>query len=291
MAEPKGAERAKQIKRVLLGILVANWAVSVAKVVFGLVAGSTALTADGLHSFVDGASNVVGLIAMWIAARPPDADHPYGHEKFEALASLAIGGMIGVAMVEIGRKAIAALVADARPEVSNLTLVVTVLTLAVNIVVTIYERKAGKRLSSTILLADAQHTLSDVGVSIAVIVALVLSRLNVPRVDGVVSLLVLGFVAWAAWRVVQQAVAPLADAARLDPAEVRARCLGVPGVIDAHAVRSRGTMDAVRVDLTVHVDPAKSVAEGHAVADLVEVAIAASFANVTDVVVHVEPAK
>ena len=90
-ATPPGTERARRIRRVLWGILAANWVVAGAKLALGLASGSAALTADGLHSFVDGGSNVVGLVAMRIAALPPDANHPYGHEKFEALASLGIG--------------------------------------------------------------------------------------------------------------------------------------------------------------------------------------------------------
>lgn len=283
--------RAARIRRVLWAILIANWAVAAAKLVLGALAGSAALVADGLHSVVDGGSNVLGLVAMWIAGRPPDANHPYGHEKFEALASLGIGAMIGVSLFELGRNALHALTRGTRPEVSNLTLTVTLATLLINVAVTVAERREGKRLQSTILVADAQHTLSDVGVSISVLASLVLSKLGVPHIDGLVCLAVLGFVAWAGWRVVGQAVAPLADQARLDPAQVRERCNAIPGVIDARAVRSRGTIDAVRVDLTVEVDPLESVAGGHAIASEVESAICSAFPSVTDVVVHVEPAR
>ncbi len=285
-----GSDRAQKIRRVLWVILLANWGVAGAKLTLGLVAGSTALTADGLHSFVDGGSNIVGLVAMWFAAQPPDADHPYGHEKFEALASLAIAGMICVGMFEMGRNAIASLVSDQRPEVSTLTIAITSFTMLVNIAVTVFEGRAARRLNSTILEADAQHTRSDVFVSAAVIVSLVLSKLEVPRADGVVALLVLGFVARAAWNVVRQGVEPLADSARLDAAQVRSLVLQVAGVCGARAVRSRGMLDAVRVDLKIDVDPACTVAEGHQIASAVEAAIAAAFPRVTDVVVHVEPA-
>ena len=99
MATPRSAaDRARRIRVVLWVILLANWAVAAAKLVTGLSSGSAALTADGLHSFVDGGSNIVGLVAMWFSGQPPDAEHPYGHEKFEALASLGIGAMIGPAI-------------------------------------------------------------------------------------------------------------------------------------------------------------------------------------------------
>ena len=275
----------------LWGILAANWVVAGAKLALGLASGSAALTADGLHSFVDGGSNVVGLVAMRIAALPPDANHPYGHEKFEALASLGIGAMIGVGMFEMGRKAIEAVVSNQSPTVSLVTIAITVVTMGVNMVVTALETREGRRLNSTILLADAQHTLSDVFVSAAVVVSLVLSKLKVPHADGLVALGVLGFVARAAWQVIRRAVEPLSDSACLDPAQVRALCLTIPGVRDAGAVRSRGMQDAVRVDLKIDVEGSQTVAEGHQIANGVEQVIQAAFPNVAEVVVHVEPAK
>jgi cation diffusion facilitator family transporter len=285
----RGSERARQIRFVLWAILIANWVVAAVKLAFGLVSGSAALSADGLHSFIDGGSNVIGLVAMWIAAQPPDENHPYGHEKFEALASLAIGAMIGIGMFELGRKAIDALVRDQRPEVSNLMIAVTVITLLVNLVVTKVETREGKRLNSSLLLADAQHTMSDVFVSLAVIASLVLSRLQVPRADGLVALAVLGFVARAGWKVIRHAVDPLSDTARLNPGRVRAVCLEVGGVREVRHVRSRGMDEAVQVDLIIHVDPQQSLADAHRVADGVEKAIQTAFPQVTDVLVHVEP--
>src|SRR5687767_9774752 len=115
---PSQVERAATVRRVLFVILLANWAVAVAKLAFGLLSGSAAVTADGLHSFVDGGSNVLGLVAMSIAARPADEDHPYGHGKFEALASLGIGAMVGIAMLELGKLALGSLFADSHPTVS-----------------------------------------------------------------------------------------------------------------------------------------------------------------------------
>ncbi len=285
------SDRAQRIRAVLWATLAANWVVAAAKLGVGLSSGSAALTADGLHSFVDGGSNVVGLVAMWISAQPPDANHPYGHEKFEALASLAIGALIGVGMFEMGRKAIESLVSDQRPDVGLVTIAIAVGTMAVNVGVTTLETREGRRLNSTILLADAQHTLSDVFVSATVVISLVLSRLEVRHADGVVALLVLGFVAWAAFSVIRRAIEPLADTARLDPERVRQLCLGVLGVRDAREVRSRGMNDAVRVDLKIDVEPSQTVVESHQIATEVEAAIQASFPHVTEVVVHVEPAK
>ncbi|HSP80115.1 MAG TPA: cation diffusion facilitator family transporter, partial [Myxococcaceae bacterium] len=233
-------DRNRKVRFVLAAILAANWAVAVAKLVFGLLSDSAAVTADGLHSFIDGGSNVLGLVAMSVAARPADEDHPYGHGKFEALASLAIGAMIGIAMLELGRMALDSLLNDRHPEVTPAMAGVMVLTLFINLAVTRVERSQGEKLKSPLLLADAKHTLSDVFVTLSVLVSLGLVWLGYPKADGVVALVVMVFVAWVAWGIVRQAVGILSDTARLDPERVAEITRGVEGVRSCRDVRSRG---------------------------------------------------
>jgi cation diffusion facilitator family transporter len=282
-------ERNRKVRTVLASILVANWAVAVAKLAIGIFSQSAAVTADGLHSFIDGGSNVLGLLAMTVASRPADEDHPYGHGKFEALASLGIGAMIGIAMLELGRMALDSLLHDQHPQVSPLMAGVMVVTLGVNLAVTRVERHYGEKLQSTLLLADARHTLSDVFVTLAVLLSLGLVWLGYPRADGLVALVVMVFVAWVAWGIVRQAVGILSDTARLDPQRVAEALRTVHGVRSCRDVRSRGMEGAVYVDLKIEVDPQLSTAKAHELADEVEARLQAEFRDVVDVVVHVEP--
>jgi divalent metal cation (Fe/Co/Zn/Cd) transporter len=122
-------------------------------------------------------------------------------------------------------------------------------------------------------------------------VSLALVWLGFPRADGVVALLVMLFVAWVAYGIVRQAVGILSDTARLDAAQVGSLTLSVPGVLSCRDVRSRGMEDSVYVDLKIEVDPQLSTAQAHEVADEVEQKLHASFPQVVDVVVHVEPAR
>jgi cation diffusion facilitator family transporter len=283
-------ERNRKVRNVLAAILVANWAVALAKLVFGWLSDSAAVTADGVHSFIDGGSNVLGLVAMSVASQPADEDHPYGHGKFEALASLGIGAMIGIAMLELGRMAFDSLLHDRHPEVTPLMAVVMVGTLLINLGVTVFERKQGEKLKSPLLLADARHTLSDVGVSLAVLVSMGLVWLGYPKADGIVTLGVLVVVARVAWGIVKQAVGILSDTARLDPQKVAGITLEVPGVLSCRDVRSRGMEGTVYVDLKIEVDPQLTTADAHELADAVETRLHARFPEVVDVVVHVEPA-
>ncbi|MGA9519976.1 MAG: cation diffusion facilitator family transporter [Myxococcaceae bacterium] len=285
------SERSKKVRFVLAAILVANWVVALAKIIAGAASDLASVTADGLHSFIDGGSNVLGLVAMSFAAQPADEDHPYGHGKFEALASLGIGAMVGIGMLELGRMAWDSLVHDRHPTVEPILFPVLIGTLIINFAVTRIERAQGEKLKSPLLLADARHTLSDVFVTLAVLSSVVLVRMGFTKADGIVALLVLVFVAKVAWSIVRHAVGILSDSARLPKEDVHRLVSEVPGVLLVGAVRSRGMEESIWVDLKIHVDPKMTTAQAHDLADEVERRLMAAWPRVVDVVVHVEPAQ
>jgi cation diffusion facilitator family transporter len=239
--------------------------------------------------FSAGPTKVGGVGGPHFAGQPADEEHPYGHHKFETLASLAIGVMIGMAVLELGRMAWRAIVSGSNPDVGPLSVAVMVGTLLVNIGVTRVESAQGKKLKSALLLADAGHTMSDVFVSLAVIASLVLTWLGVNRVDGVVTILVLLFVARTGYGIIRQSVGVLADSARVDPLKVREVLETVPQVLGSHDIRSRGLEGSVYVDLTIHVEPSLDLRAAHRIADTVEGKLREAFPEVVDVVVHVEP--
>ena len=179
-AETMG-QRSRRIRRVLWAVLALNVAVAAAKLVYGIMTNSAAMEADGFHSFFDGASNVVGLTGMWFAARPPDDSHPYGHGKFETFTAAAIAAMLGVAGYTVARGAIDSLQGQSEARVGIASFVVMICTLAVNLGVTTWEAREGRRLGSEVLKADARHTLSDVLVSSGVIVGLILVKVGSGR--------------------------------------------------------------------------------------------------------------
>jgi len=285
-----GGLRLRRIRRVLWCVLGLNVAVAIAKIVWGYVSGSIAMQADGYHSLFDGASNVVGLIGLGMAARPADRGHPYGHGKYETYASAAIGAMLALAAYTVGFSAIERLATGgAPPRVDAVSFGVMFVTLAINIGVTAYERRVGKRLGSDILIADAKHTGSDVLVSLGVIGGLVAVRLGYPIADPLIALAVAGAIAYAAWGIFRQAGVTLSDAARISPNLISEAACEVPGALGCHDVRTRGSRAEVYVDMHVQVAPEMTVEEGHAVAESVERAICRRFPEVVDVIVHLEP--
>lgn len=287
---PNAGQRNRGIKRVLWIILGLNILVAAAKLAWGLYSRSASMTADGFHSMFDGTSNVVGLVGMGFAARPADQDHPYGHTKYETYASVVIALMLLLAAFSIGREAIMRLMGSGTPpEVTVTSFAVMISTLIINIFVTTYERKEGKRLGSEILIADASHTKSDILVSLGVIVSLVLVKLGFGIADGIVSLGISVAIVWTAWGVFKQANVTLSDSARIPTSSLEACAMAIGGVISTHHVRTRGTDSEVYVDMHVVVNPSITVREGHAIAHGVEQCIEAEFPQVADVVIHVEP--
>ena len=273
------SERMRSIRRVLWVILVLNLAVAAAKYVYGLMSGSASMQADGIHSVFDSAGNVVGLVGIALAARPADDSHPYGHAKFETYASLVIGVLLLLAAFEVGSSAVGKLVSG----------VYTAEVTPVNIGVTTYERRCAKRLKSEVLAADANHTLSDALVSIGVIVGLAAVALGFPMADPIMALVVTVAILATAYDVFKHALATLSDHARIPDKDVRAVAMGVPGVQDAHHIRTRGTEGEVYADLHVLVAPGMTVGEAHELSERVERAIMQRFPNVIEVLVHIEP--
>jgi cation diffusion facilitator family transporter len=283
-------ERIRAIRVVLWVVLALNVVVALAKLLYGLFSKSAAMQADGISSMFDGVSNVVALIGMSFAARPADRAHPYGHAKFETFTAAVIAVMLGIACYGVARGAITSLHGHQATEVTVISFAIMVVTLAVNIGVTTWEARAGRRLASEVLTADSRHTLSDVAVSIGVIISLVLTKVGVAKADGVVALLVAVVIAYTALTIIRGVARTLGDAARLPEDDVANVCLAIPGVVGCHSVRTRGSETQVAADLHVLVDPDTTVQQGHAIAHQVETALRANYPHLTDVVVHVEPA-
>lgn len=289
MAPPP--DRYRRIRNVLWVVLFLNLAVATAKLVYGLMSHSAAMEADGFHSLFDGTSNVIGLVGMWLASRPADDDHPYGHAKFETFAAALIGVLLVFAGYTVGKGAIDSLFGRGLPtEVTTASFAIMLGTLAVNVFVTTWERRAGRRLGSEVLVADASHTLSDVAVSLGVITSLVIVKLGFEQADGIVALLVAVIIMRTAWGIMRGVIHTLGDAARLPADDVAAVACSVPGVSGCHAVRTRGPEASVYVDLHVQVAAGTTVEEGHAISHQVEGALRLKYGQITDVVVHLEPA-
>lgn len=282
-------ERHASVRRVLLGILVANLAVVGAKIAVGLATGSLAVLGDAVHSSVDALNNVVALLVMRVASAGPDADHPYGHGKFETLGALLIVGFLSVSCFELVKGAVASLAAGGRTlDLSTTDFGLLGATLLINVGVASFEASKGRRLKSEILLADAAHTRADVFITIGVLIGLAASNAGYPLVDPLVALGVAAFIVRIAWQVVRRSIPVLVDERAMPAVEIRQAAELVPGVRRAYHIRSRGGNTVRFAELTIAVDGSADVRTAHAIADDVERRLVTAL-GLTEVVVHVEP--
>jgi cation diffusion facilitator family transporter len=191
-ASEESAGRGNLIRQILSVVLVLNPTVAGAKIGCGFVSGSVAMSADGFHSLLDGFANVVGIVGIGVAARPPDQEHHFGHGRYETLASMAIGPLMAVGVLGIVQSAIGRWQSGKTPQVTRLSFGVMLGTMAINAGLTIWERRPARRLHSDLLEADARHAGADVLVSAAVILGLIGERSGLRGADAAVPLVIAG---------------------------------------------------------------------------------------------------
>lgn len=281
--------RQQEVRWVLILTLVGNLVVAAAKVAIGLLTRSLAMVSDGLHSSLDATSNIIGLVSTAVAARPPDRDHPYGHRRFETLASMIIGGLLIVTAWEIVKGSMARLSGSVTPQVGPVNFAVMVVTIAINLLVSRYEMAVGRRLNSEFLLADAEHTRSDVFVSLTVIASLVAVWLGLAWVDAVAALLVVILIGRAAWRIVSRSANVLVDRAPLQPDAVSQVVEQVTGVQEVARVRSRGPSDEIHLDLDVRVAAPTTAEQSTAIAREIRRQLRERFKGLADIQVYFMP--
>ncbi|MCK9278567.1 MAG: cation diffusion facilitator family transporter [Methanoculleus sp.] len=280
-----------RVQRIFLLVLALNLAVAVAKAAFGLLAGSVSMVADAIHSGFDSFSNVVGIVALYFAGRPPDPEHPYGHGKIETLGTLVIGAMLLLTAAGIFYEGYQRLVTLVVPEITAVTVAVMLATLVINIAVSTYERRRGEEYQSQILVADSQHTRSDVFVSVAVLGGFLAVMLGFPAADPIIAFAIGLLIVRMGIGILYEAAQVLTDTMNLpcDPALIRAVVMDTPGVAGYHDFRCRGKTDEILADIHITVAPALPVSLAHEIADEVERRLKETVPELAEVVVHIEP--
>jgi cation diffusion facilitator family transporter len=280
----------REIQKVLWIVLVLNWAVAAAKMIYGYISGSTSMTADGFHSLSDGISNIIGLVGIRFCSQPKDEDHPYGHKKYETLFALGIAAMLLIVAFNLGKAGVGRIINPIVPQVDFISFAVMIITTMVNITVMIYEYRRGKQLQSDILVVDSMHTRADIFTSVSVIVALVFVKLGMPIADPVITLVIAGFIAHSAFVIIREEAGILCDAIAItDTKKIEAAVLRIKGVKSCHKIRSRGRLDDVHLDLHIQIDADMTMRDSHLLNHTIQKEIMSVFPQIVDVLVHMEP--
>ncbi|MFT9496965.1 cation diffusion facilitator family transporter [Anaerosolibacter sp.] len=280
-----------QVRNILLGILVLNFLVAAAKIIYGIMTRTSSMTADGYHSLSDGTSNIVGLIGIWIASKPADESHPYGHYKFETLATVIIGLLLFFVSFQILTNAYDRFRNPEIPEINAVSFAVMTVTLLINIGITRYESRKGRELKSAILISDAQNTRSDIYVSLSVIVSLIASKFNLTIVDTIVAVIIAILIIKAGLEVLIPSINVLSDASVIEPEKIQDIVMSFPNVIYCHKIRTRGKENYIMLDLHVGADRRISLEQGHALSHDIKDKIIHEFQDIREVIIHMEPAE
>ena len=277
------------VRKVLTYTLLLNMIAALAKLFYGHMSDSLSMVADGYHSFFDGTSNVVGLVGIWLAYNPPDKDHPYGHKKYETLASLGISILLFLTCYHVLRDAYLRFMDSTTPNVTGFSFLVILSTMGINIFVMMWERSKGQELKSEILISDSMHTKSDIFASVAVLISLAAVYAGLPVIDPIAAFIIAILIGRTGYHILLESAKVLSDYFRIHPGLIRDVALEVDGVTECHDIRSRGTPTDVFVDLRLHVPSDMGISEAHELAHKVEGRIKKEFTEVTEVVVHIEP--
>jgi len=283
------ASRYSEVRTVLVRILFLNLIVALAKIVYGYASGAISILTDGFHSLTDAASNIAALVGLRVAGKPPDANHPYGHRKYETLAAGVIALFLAIVMVEIAQTAFERFRSGRAPAITHISFLIMAVTLVINVRVVRFERREGERLSSELLLADAHHTRSDIFTSLAVMAALAGTAAGYRFFDPAAALVVVVFIGHACFEIARDAARILSDQIVISEEDVRRVVESVPTVLGCHQIRSRGSADHVFLDLHVWLDGATPLTEAHRVSHKVKDLLIERYPQIVDAIIHIEP--
>ncbi len=289
--EPAHPERFAAAQKSTWVSIVINLLLTFFQVVGGFFAHSQALMADGLHSLSDLLSDVLVLYANRHGNRHADADHPYGHARFETAATLILGALLAVlGVVLLVTAAIRLQQPASLMAVNPMALAVAFFALLAKEGLFRYMLAVAKRVRSQMLVANAWHARSDAASSLVVIVGVAGNLLGFTFLDLVAAAVVGVMIAHMGGKLAFEAMAELIDTG-LDPEEVEAirqTLLNTHGVRGLHELRTRKMADNALVDAHIIVDPKISVSEGHYIAEAARYAVLRNH-HVLDVMVHIDP--
>lgn len=275
--------------------IAVNLMLSIFKLIAGLLASSGAMISDAIHSASDVFSTIIVIIGVKISGKASDEEHPYGHDRFECVASIILAILLGVTGVGIGLTGVQKLTAghyDTLAVPGVLALAAAVISIVVKEIMYWYTRNAAKKINSGALMADAWHHRSDALSSVGALVGIAASRMGYPLMDPLASLVICVFIEKAALDIFKDAINKMVDKACDEDTEqaIRECAEKQPGVIRVDMLKTRVFGNKIYVDLEIGADGNETLRDAHAVAERVHDHIEKEFPKVKHIMVHVNPA-
>lgn len=280
--------------RVSIVSIIVNLLLSLFKLAAGIIARSGAMISDAVHSASDVFSTFIVMVGVSVSGKASDKDHPYGHERFECVASFFLAIILAITGLGIGGAGLDKVIHGHYEDLQVpgvLALVAAVISIAAKEWMYWYTRAAAKKINSGALMADAWHHRSDSLSSIGAFVGIFGARMGFPVLDPIAGILICLFIEKAAWDILMDAMDKMVDKACPDEMVQKMRdvILVQQGVEGIDEIKTRLFGSKVYVDVEILVEGSKTLSEAHGVAEKVHDAIEESFPGVKHCMVHVNP--
>lgn len=288
---PEATEKnATLLKRVTLASTLTALVLIALKLVTWLWTGSVSMLASLVDSAMDAIASLINLLAVRYALVPADEEHRFGHGKAESLAGLAQAAFISGSALFLLLHAVDRILHPAPVQRTTLGIAVIVFSLALTLALLTYQRYVIRHTGSVAIRADALHYATDVLSNLGVIAALLLARFGLPIFDPILAIAIAGYILIGAWRIGRDSLDHLMDRELDDAVRERIKQLALEHteVRGIHELRTRRAGQTAFIQLHLEMEPQLTLAEAHAIADMVEAQIRAAV-PASDVIIHQDP--
>lgn len=284
--------RYQQIKKATIISALFNLVFSISKITFGYLGHSSALLADGIHSFSDLFSDAIVFLGAYIGNKPADTDHPYGHHRVETLISIVISMILILVGLGLGYDILHKIIQHTPTTTPSTSVLVTALfSIIANEGLFRYMNNVGQRLNVTLIISQAWHHRTDVYVSLLVLFSIIAGYFHLHYIDTIAALIIVVLIIKVGLMLSIQSIKELIDTG-VDHATIallRESIEATPGVVAIHDLRTRLHANMIILDVHILVRPQISVSEGHYIAEMVKARLLKNINKVKDVIVHVDP--
>lgn len=284
-------QRKQQSQKITLIGAILNVVLAIIKIIAGMLGSSSALVADGIHSFSDLISDFIIYWSATHSSSAPDAEHPYGHGRFETLATLGLGVVLALVGLWIVYDGIINFYQNQTLHYGSLLISVAIISIVSKEFLYQATMRVAKKINSKMLEANAWHHRLDSLSSIVVLIGVVGTLGGYPYLDNIASIIIGGMVGHIAWDLVKDSVAELVDSA-IDSKDIKKLTTAisqVSGVCSVHMLRTRKIGNTIIVDTHIQVAPLLSVSEGHMISVYVENVAKKCLHNISEIMVHIDP--
>lgn len=284
--------RYQEGRKISIISLISNTILALIKILIGFFANSKALIADGFHSVSDMASTIIVMVSIKFSETPADKNHPYGHEKAEALGTNILAVILILTSVFLGRDAVLTMLSGDIAEPGSWALIAAFVSIIVKETLYRYTIQIGEDINSKALIADAHHHRSDALSSIAALIGIGGAKLGFRFLDPLAGLVVAFLILKVGYEIMRDTSYELMDGRpeKEKIEKIKKLAASIEGVINIYDIKLRSYGPNYIVDLKIVVDDYLSVVEGHNIASRVESKIIDNSDHVKDVLVHVDPA-